>query len=853
MLRLFNKLPHHLTIVLPCLAAGLMLLFAVPSVSAFYEFPDIHRLDYTWQVEIPDTQNVEVKLTQKLQNTSSKPITFEYLFPLLPQTQDVHFFVDALGQDFQILEGRDRLTRLFEKAKDTQKPLFFRLGSEPYKKLFVSQSITIKPQETLNLKLSFQTSLDFVNDIYFSEIFLYDEVASDHFELAFSLASDSPLYHFFTNLFNEALFERYQHQLVMIFERNDYLPEDNARFFWSNLKEPTLLYQTNGEVYHGHFPMREKHAPLEEVIFLLDVSGSMNGNPWTRSQEYVNFLLDRLGEDVSIKIGFVDDTLRFYKEDWIKNNYEFRKDLFAHLKTLKPLGESNLRAAFEMVAIENPWEVDADKRAFVLITDSEAFISYDPNLISAPVITLHFGSENTDLDLLSHFSGGFMQPLFKTPSKLVESEDLWEKWTNWRTNLTLDQMNLEEALSEAVPDMVRGGIADFGPFVISRTFDQYSVIYAPVAQFLPRLWGARRLAQILKSNTYTQEQKQAMLSIAHRFGIKKSFLDPEIKFKDWDNLLQNLDRNTIERLIMELETLPSGDLGKVKMVRETPFYLDSETDTWRSYDFYEQASPYTMIHIAPFSEAQQYLFEHFPSMVALGFGVAAEVDFCTPVRCFMVNDAGRRESALSDRLFFRDYDPTHWANPYLAVLINKGLLQGEENGKLHADRPIDRGAFAQMLVGLREDLGTQGFENLGMADEPFFTDVSPQSPYFSAVQYLAAKKVTQGYTKDSTFRPLQGLTRAEGLKMLLAMDGFIPPSCEEEKIVPPDKGEESRSDSGGLSSCNTEIPFTDVSGWTLPWIKEAYHRGWVKGFADGTFRPHDSLTKAEAAKLLLSQ
>ena len=47
------------------------------------------------------------------------------------------------------------------------------------------------------------------------------------------------------------------------------------------------------------------------------------------------------------------------------------------------------------------------------------------------------------------------------------------------------------------------------------------------------------------------------------------------------------------------------------------------------------------------------------------------------------------------------------------------------------------------------------------------------------------------------------------------------------------------------------LPFTDIDGhWAEDAIVREYERGVVKGSADGTFRPDDSLTRAEMATML---
>ena len=109
-----------------------------------------------------------------------------------------------------------------------------------------------------------------------------------------------------------------------------------------------------------------------------------------------------------------------------------------------------------------------------------------------------------------------------------------------------------------------------------------------------------------------------------------------------------------------------------------------------------------------------------------------------------------------------------------------------------------------------------------------FEDFSKGDIGYDAVQFLVAKGVIRGFP-DGTFRPMQDLTRAEAVKILLAEEGFAPFE------IHPD-----------------EIPvFGDCVAWERGWVEEAVRQGIVKGYKDGTFQPSKPLTRAEAAKVIV--
>lgn len=103
-----------------------------------------------------------------------------------------------------------------------------------------------------------------------------------------------------------------------------------------------------------------------------------------------------------------------------------------------------------------------------------------------------------------------------------------------------------------------------------------------------------------------------------------------------------------------------------------------------------------------------------------------------------------------------------------------------------------------------------------------FTDVSADAWYAEPVATLANAGLLAGY-EDGTFRPDQNITRAEYAAIATRFD-----ELEE-----------------GTSA------FTDISGhWAENAINAAYGAGWVGGYEDGTFRPDQNITRAEAMALI---
>ncbi len=109
-----------------------------------------------------------------------------------------------------------------------------------------------------------------------------------------------------------------------------------------------------------------------------------------------------------------------------------------------------------------------------------------------------------------------------------------------------------------------------------------------------------------------------------------------------------------------------------------------------------------------------------------------------------------------------------------------------------------------------------------------FTDVPTIHPYYPAIKTLFEKGVISGYP-DGSFKPEAPINRAELLKVTLL--AFAIPI----------------SNSGAT-------PFSDVpqNQWFSPYISTAYAKNIISGYPDGTFKPENSISRAEAIKVILA-
>lgn len=159
-------------------------------------------------------------------------------------------------------------------------------------------------------------------------------------------------------------------------------------------------------------------------------------------------------------------------------------------------------------------------------------------------------------------------------------------------------------------------------------------------------------------------------------------------------------------------------------------------------------------------------------------------------------------------------DPSH-DSIYTKVEDHKAYASGYPDGTIRPEQEITREEAAQLLFKV------MGVENSEQKDS--FTDVSSARWSYPAVSALPQHGVIFGYG-DGTFRPEQEITRAEFVSMVSRWK--------------PGVGSET-------------VSFPDAAGhWAQNAIENAASNGWIAGYEDGTFRPEQPITRAEAFAVL---
>lgn len=167
----------------------------------------------------------------------------------------------------------------------------------------------------------------------------------------------------------------------------------------------------------------------------------------------------------------------------------------------------------------------------------------------------------------------------------------------------------------------------------------------------------------------------------------------------------------------------------------------------------------------------------------------------------------------------------HWAEADVYKLVSIGAVTGFPDGAFRPDRLVTRAELAVML--------TRALRIPPADAAPPFRDAVPGW----AAGYLAAavqRGLIGGY-EDGTFRPDEPVTREAAAAILVRA---LPEAALRDGAGPLPPGPETFTDAG------------DISAWAAESVALAVRYGLITGFADGTFRPQDPTTRAQAAVLI---
>ncbi|MBR3967493.1 MAG: S-layer homology domain-containing protein [Clostridia bacterium] len=172
---------------------------------------------------------------------------------------------------------------------------------------------------------------------------------------------------------------------------------------------------------------------------------------------------------------------------------------------------------------------------------------------------------------------------------------------------------------------------------------------------------------------------------------------------------------------------------------------------------------------------------------------------------------------------FSDVKSSNWFYDYVTYMASKGIINGYPDGTFGPNKNVNRSEFVTMMVNT---FGLTAEKSIN------YNDVKSSNWYYDYYSKAAAQGFLTEVFTGNTMRPTEELTREEAAALLMAYMEYP----EDEK-----------------ASTSKFEDYDEISSSYKDYVLQAAKAGIIDGIeedGDFYFRPDDTLTRAQAAKIL---
>ena len=160
----------------------------------------------------------------------------------------------------------------------------------------------------------------------------------------------------------------------------------------------------------------------------------------------------------------------------------------------------------------------------------------------------------------------------------------------------------------------------------------------------------------------------------------------------------------------------------------------------------------------------------------------------------------------------------------LPAETHTAYIFGYDDGTFRPDKNMSRAEAAAIFARLISE--QKGEKISGKSD---FADVKSSEWYSKFIGYIEKYGIIKGYS-DNTFKPDENISRAEFVAMTVRFNSLF----------------------NDVKKGSYTVKYTDVANnyWAYSDIAYAKHAGWLNGYADGTFKGDNAITRAEVVTVV---
>jgi hypothetical protein len=195
---------------------------------------------------------------------------------------------------------------------------------------------------------------------------------------------------------------------------------------------------------------------------------------------------------------------------------------------------------------------------------------------------------------------------------------------------------------------------------------------------------------------------------------------------------------------------------------------------------------------------------------------------------------------------FNDIPVNQWYTKPIVELKELGIVKGYEDGTFRPHDEVTRAEFLKMALLASPFHKDKDFQQT----ETSFSDVLEEHWASGYIKYAKDKGIVEGFRDDGTFRPNEIITRAAAAKIVAIVFDFMPTKSLERILFEKIQQELFGIEPENLLQCPTDFPDVSNNEWYCPYITALWNKKVLIGYWDGTFKPHNEMTRAETATVI---
>lgn len=323
----------------------------------YYGAPIYFRMPYH-RVKVNITNNVaQVSVMEAFYNKHDFPVEGDYIFPLPSDAAISNFAIvtDIMEIEGQVMdreEARELFTEYLRRGVDPALLEYF--GNN----LFRAKIFPIGSGEKVDFKIDYEHVMPVTGGLFKFEYPLKIDALIDgkidSIEISITIKSDRAITTVFSPTHKISTTWLNNRKVEVRFSDRGYLPESDFVLYYGVSDRPfDMSLVTYKEHDDGYFmlnifpgkPPSSKPVP-KDIIFVLDVSGSMSGEKLKQAKEGLFFMLDHLNEGDRFDIIAFNDELKEFSSDGLVNANAFNiKKARKFAKSFYALGATDINLA----------------------------------------------------------------------------------------------------------------------------------------------------------------------------------------------------------------------------------------------------------------------------------------------------------------------------------------------------------------------------------------------------------------------------------------------------------------------------------------------------------------------------